>query len=934
MRRSWICLSFLLGAFLCSVSFARETSPQQGQRVLDLSTLSPKAQSALFTQMPVLHTSHFTKTDLDNLIRYLVTEDQFDSAQIMLERKDSGQEVYHLNVGKARHIAGLRFVGNSALSETEVRRAFDMGEHASFDQQALIEGGERVRKVYQDHGYQNAVVDLEFTRLSPSEVQVTVKINEGLQTRVTAVVLKASNPRFKEFCQHWLEKKLLKEPLTEHLLNEVHKNIREELSSRNYLKADLQGPDISLNKEETQATLTYTVDRSDEYILDIRGTNSLRRYSVERALDLDHFYSSNPSIAPELGNRVKNYYLGRGYARVEVNAEEVEGSNPYQKRIIVNVSEGPRVKIHEINVTGRISKPEKYYTDFIRNHSSDLIDDGYYNRDDLDVGFKNLVIDRQNEGYLKARIISTRASYNKDRNEVTVVVNMDEGPLTQLDTVTFEGNSSFTEAQLLEVVGLKMHEPLRLNQLDEAVHRLRQFYRNSGYLEMSLLNEHDDLVTYNNDNTLAYVNFKISEGPKIVVAAIVLEGNSLTRDYVIMKELEFKIGDTLTPQLIDETTSRLQRLGLFSLVDIHTLEEKTQISQRTVVVRVSDRDPGLFRLGAGVTNELGITLRGYTGIGYNNIMGTARAASVRLDGNYNISRIRYLERTVTLSYMEPYLFDTRVRGRVTYNQSVTLNPLDYQQATDIKQIIYSVEENITSHFFVSYDLWNSALVRDFYIKSGEVIDDLTIATTGPTFDLDYRDHPFNPTSGTFTQLQAEYASPQLGSSPTIRYWRGTASFTHYWSPWRPGWTWANSIRGGYLQNLSNNPVGGVPWSNKGLILGGESTIRGYLPGEAFPNAYDLGTDSFKLTTEAKMYLLKTEIRFPIYGNIGGAVFYDGGAVTVKGVNIPDPYRDSAGVGMRYATPVGAVSLELACKFKRLPGRGESECPFQFAIGTF
>lgn len=931
---------FLLCAFLLLSPLMAHA--EDSAKILDLSALGTKAQSALFAQMPILHTSKFSKNDLDNLIRYLITQEQFDSAQILVETKASGQQIYHLNVGKARHIAGISFIGNSTLSETDVRRAFDVGEKAAFDQQALIEAGERVRKLYQDHGYQNAVVDLEFTRLSQAEVQVNVKINEGRQTIVTTIVLKASNPEFKDKFQHWLGKRLLKEPLTEQLLSSVHKDVREEMSSQNYLKADLQGPDISLNKDETEATLTYTVDHSEEYILDINGASDIGRSKVEKSLDLDHFYSSNPSIAPELANRVKNFYLSRGYARVEVSADETDGSKAYQRRIVMTISEGPQVRLREIQITGRVSQPEKYYANFIRRHSSELINDGYYNRDDLDVGFKNLVIDRQNQGYLKAHIISTRAAYNKDKNAMTILVNMDEGPLTQLDSVTFEGGSSFTEAQLLAVVGLKIHEPLKLNQLDDAVTKIRQFYRSSGYLEMSLSNEHEDLVTYNGDNTLAHVNFKIYEGPKIVVAAIVIEGNSLTHDYVIMKELEFKVGDTLTPQLIDESTSRLQRLGLFTIVDIHTLEEKTQISQRTVVIRLNDRDPGLFKLGAGITNELGVTLRGYTGIGYNNIAGTARAASLRLEGNYNIGHIKYLERIVTLSYLEPYLFDTRLRGRVTYNQSVTLNPLDTTQATDIKQTIYSVEQNITSHFFVSYDLWNSASIRDFYISgvhpSGNNIDDLTIATTGPTFDIDFRDHPFNPTSGTFTQIQAEYASPQLGSSPTIRYWRGTASFTHYWSPWRPGWTWANSIRGGYLKNLSDtsdgNPNDGVPWTNKGLILGGESTIRGYLPGEAFPNAYDLGTDNYFLKTEAAMYLLKTEIRFPVYGNIGGAVFYDGGAVTIQGQDIYRPYRDSAGVGMRYATPVGAVSLEVACKFKRIPGRGESECPIQFAIGTF
>ena len=156
------------------------------------------------------------------------------------------------------------------------------------------------------------------------------------------------------------------------------------------------------------------------------------------------------------------------------------------------------------------------------------------------------------------------------------------------------------------------------------------------------------------------------------------------------------------------------------------------------------------------------------------------------------------------------------------------------------------------------------------------------------------------------------------------------------------WVWANSIRGGFLRNLSTLDEGGVPYDKKGITLGGQSSIRGFQPDEAFPNKYEFKDESgnqvdpenYKLKESATMYLLKSEIRFPISGSLGGAVFYDGGSVNIKGLNIEDPYRDSFGFAARYVTPVGAASLELGFKLDRKTARRESLANFHLAIGTF
>ena len=54
------------------------SAPSWAARKMDLSVLSPDVQADIFRQFPKLSIGEFRQTDLDNLIRYLVTEEQFD----------------------------------------------------------------------------------------------------------------------------------------------------------------------------------------------------------------------------------------------------------------------------------------------------------------------------------------------------------------------------------------------------------------------------------------------------------------------------------------------------------------------------------------------------------------------------------------------------------------------------------------------------------------------------------------------------------------------------------------------------------------------------------------------------------------------------------------------------------------------------------------
>lgn len=923
----------LLISFSATSSWAKKT--------LDLSKFPANIRAEVYKRFPMAENERIGLDQVDDIIRQLQLRPDFDRLQVL----ETGS-TYKVTYIKTKRIGEVTFAGLKFLSKSEAANYLAVKVGDVFDQQTLIDQGEKLRQAYKDQGFLNAVIDIEMPPREDGNVDINIKVTENKRTLIANIVLQSPNADLNKELAKKLEK-VVDDPLTDKTLADVNKRARAFLTKEHYVRADVNGPTISYNQDESQATLTYRLERVEKYAFDFKGVFLLKQNDIKEAINLDNFYSANPSIGAELAQKIRNYYYSEGYARAEVSQQEVDTNTPFFKKIVFEIDEGPKIKIQNIVITGKFSRKADHYSHFIKNHSSEVVGKGYFNKDDLDVGVRNLVLQLQNEGYLQAKIISTRIQYNREKTEVTLFVNLDEGPLTIIKAVEFSGNSAYSNEQLLKVIGLKPG-PLKLSQIETSVASIKSFYKNNGYIEMQLLNEKEDLVTYDETSTQAILHFKIFEGPQVRAASIVIEGNSFTKDYVILKELEIEPGQLITPQKIEDSIIHLQRTGFFSTIEVRTLEEKTNQANRTLLVKVSERDPGLFNIGAGATNERTFTLRGYTSIAYRNLLGTGRGLSLRLEGNYNVTEFKYLESKIVLGYLEPYLFDSKLRGRINITRSSQITDFNVGQITDVNSYTYSVEKDLTTHILGTWDIWSLAQVKDYGLTDSYPYQPTRqdIVTTGPNIDFDYRDNPFTPTNGTFTRINAEYSDPLIGSSETIKYWRAVASFTHYWNIDR--WqkqpvVWANQVRGGYLKNLSSTVVGagdvpnGVPWDKKGFSLGGTSTVRGYEAGtEYFPNNKDLGIEGtnnkYYLTTDSTMFLIKSEVRFPVYGSLGGAVFYDAGEVLIQGLDINEPYRAATGFGIRYNTPVGPLSVDMAWKLNMQPG--ESPWRIHLSIGTF
>lgn len=909
--------------------FASATSEANGK--IEFKGVSQSYVRELRAQLPSLN-QQASPAVLDQAIRLLYQTGEYENVKVFENQKN-----YTIEATPIKRVRTITITGNKLLSDSEVRQYLGVQPDDRFDLLKLEEGVDRLKDRYAQLGYLNSFILIDHGDSNNEGAILKINIQESTPCELKEIKFITNNTEL----QTQMSKRVsqyINKPLQNEFLTELAQDIQNFFIDNRYLVATLSSPEIIYSEDRTQARISYAIERPFKFVLLFDGNKFFQTNEIIRGLGVNSNNPTGSNPAAELAERIKQMYLSKGFSNIDIKFSEQVFTQTFTRRINFVISEGPRVRIRNIEVLGQISRPQSFYTDFLSSSSS-IGSYGYYNRNELDKGIENLIFELQNQGYLKARVQSTRVEYSARRDFVKIQMLLDEGPLTKIQKLEFKGNSVFSDKQLREVIDLYPDTPLSLKKLEDSLKLLQDHYTNLGYLDMQILSPNSSLVTYSEDNTKASVVYDIYEGPQVKVASITVEGNEKTQSYVILNELEFETGDVLTPSLINDSIYRLQRSGLFSEVSIATLEKGTQIAERTVLVRVGERYPGLFTSGIGVNSEFDLTVRGYLGIGYRNLGGTARALTGRAELK-RVQDVEFLDHKITAGYLEPFLFNSKTRGRINLTRSYSIverNSAAQQilaQESNVLELL--LEREFFRHLKITWNLWSIAYERDFEIDEKREETSKIIATIGPTVELDYRDNPFNPTSGHFTRINSEYSHPSLGSNRYIQYIRTNAVVSHYMRLGSPRFVWANSARGGFIRNLDSgaNEDRGVPES-KMFFLGGRSTVRGFDPRE-IPrrSSYAREDQAYYLQTESHFYLVKSEIRFPIYGDLGGVLFYDGGAVKILGKDIEPDYRDAAGVGIRYNTPVGPVSAEYGYKLRRIKEIGEAEGRFHFSIGTF
>jgi outer membrane protein insertion porin family len=912
---------------------------------LDLSALDSSISKNLVENHKSLLEPPLNKEKVDDILRIVYSTKKFRTVKAIEETND-GRTTYRIITETIPQISKVEFVGKLEFNQTTLSGIVQIQSGENYDAYKIKSAIDRLKEHYRKNAYLSVKIEPQLDFTGEDRI-VRFIIEPNQQSKISTIYFNTTNKKLKDKLISEA-KSYRKDPFTEQNILELQNEIREYLIENKYYAARVSDPNFEYSDQSKEVNVSYKITEDYQFNLLFSGNSKLSSNKLIEALNFKEgdYLGVNP--ASDIRERLREFYKKNAYANIQIETTQTYDKPTSTYKISLRINEGKAIKIKAYNFDGAVSRSSEYYTNFIKKNSGDLLSDNLFSAEELEIGLSNLITHLQNQGFLMAQILTSRINYSEDKSEVEIYIRLDEGPLSVLQQVNFNGAKVFPKEMLLQALDLKEGQALQLEKVEQSLSKLSSFYKENGYLEVGLETENQDFITYSDNNTKATLNFNIKEGDQIIVQQIVLSGNSMTKDYVILKSLDFKENDVLTLERVRESEAQLKRLGLFSSINIAILPSNN--ARRIVTIDVAERYPGTLTFGAGVSNELELTFRGYTGLAYRNLFGTARAIQGRFQLKSNIKITEFLDYSANASYLEPFLFGSKTKGKinVTQSQELTSSSTTNLEALKSSALVLSLERDLSRFLKFTWKAWGLEINSKFEIDDdGRTFNEekRRIAEIGPTVELDYRDNPFVPKNGTYTRWNLDYSAPDLGSSEgdkiqpgakEIKYVKTSVQFNQYMPFFKnDNITFAYSLRTGYLKNLGNEGFSAVP-QEKMFFLGGLTTIRGF-ESNSIPNPdllIESGDKFPSLLTESQYYMLKTEVRLPIYNNFGTALFYDAGGVTIKGKDVGDKYREAVGLSLQILTPIGAINLGYGHKLDRKERDNESEGEIFFSIGDF
>ena len=678
----------------------------------------------------------------------------------------------------------------------------------------------------------------------------------------------------------------------------------------------------------------YKIKNPFQIVFIIRGNNFWREKEIRKLIKMDE-NKAGGSFYNFVEEAIKSAYQNQGFLKVKIKKTEIK--KKWKKWIYLNISEGPRIRIAELQVKGLLSKPSKKYADFIINNSSDLVKKGFYNKRDLEAGSDNLIKYLKNKGYLQSKIYSDRVFFKEDKAFVSI--HLEEGPLTVIKDIQIKGAQALAVWEILSHMKSRVQSTLQVDRVREDLDSIERLYKSRGYLNMRIKNR-EDVIQYKQGERYSSLLIVIEEGPKAFISRLLIKGLKKANEKMARDLLKLKPGDVLTPLKKEKALQSLGATGLWADV---SLSEKMTEGGLEVEALFKERKLRSFRGGFGLNSQRGLTTRAYSSATHRNLFGWGRALTVRGSGQVSLAQKKaFVEYEISGRYKEVFIPGHGYDGVVNLSQSRRVFNYSPGQINFVKktQIGFFINKSESQEFKARWNIWSFENRRETCAQAVCRENPQQIGSAGFHIVWDKRDNIFDPSQGHLNSFTLEWAEPFLASSADISFIK--MDFQNQWH-----FTLARNMalgltaRGGLIQVLKANlPV------SRAFILGGRNSVRGYdgnIEGERIPRdryaPIKTANEALKLKKGAKEEnvlhsrygLINIDFRFPLFEDFKGLFFYDLGMVYLKGKSqsLLD-YGHSVGLGFRYQTFLAPVGLDIA--YKLPPRKGFESYRFHFSIG--
>ena len=671
------------------------------------------------------------------------------------------------------------------------------------------------------------------------------------------------------------------------------KRIRELYRKNEYLTVKVI-PHRIYNATADTVVLNYEIIEGKKIKVKFNG-DGIDESELRRELTLFKRDSFSETILKSTEQHIVQFYQKKGYYEplVSHELEEVSGQETV---IVFDIQLGQALRIRNINFEGNTEFTDAVLLDLMETQPRSrfilpgfgwLFSKGIYNPATLEIDERALELFYRKAGYPDVRVKSDEPKIDKE-NRLILHIKIHEGEQKIVDHVSIEGVTIFETAELYTELKAKAGEHYSDDITGHDEPYLKSVYNKKGYI-------YAHVSHYYNPETRT-LTYKISEGVQAKFGKFKFDGDGKIKLHVLRREFEnLSLVEGVVfneERLFVESRRRLSTTGLFTEVEIKApdrYEENTEIID--VDVNVAVRKPGAISVSGGYISSEGI--RGTVGLSHNNLFKRNMKISGKVSRGTrgNLYEITLIEPWFKLAPLDKLIGPTIGTFRL-FNDNL-------EEYEDIRA--RGGTANVAKRLGQYSNLAVQYKSQDLRDRDDPPKIQTTVSSLGIEFHRDSRDHFLNPKNGWFNEVAIEYAGGFLRGKTS--FFKVTTDHRYYWQ-FRGNTVLASAIRFGYEKGLRGNREREII-SFERFYAGGSNTIRGYPERGLGPE------DEFGNHRGDVLFVLNTELRFPIYRFIGGAVFVDIGNVWDKFSDIQDVLpRVAVGSGVRLDTPLGPARVDV------------------------
>jgi len=698
----------------------------------------------------------------------------------------------------------------------------------------------------------------------------------------------------------------------------------------------------------------------------ITGNKDIKTEDLEKSLrdvGLARGKTFNQSTLDEVERFLTDQYYSRGKYAVHVDTK-IEELPDNRVRIAIDVAEGKRARIRQINVVGNEAFDDEELTDQFKLRTPNWLSwyrqDDRYSREELSGDIEKLRSYYMDRGYANFDVETTQVAIAPEKDDIYITLNLKEGDVYRVSDVKIAGNLVVPEPELMRLVQVRRGDVYSRKLITQTTELMALRLGRDGYAFAKI----DPVPQENKETKEIALTFVVDPGNRAYVRRINFTGTTSINDDVLRREMRQMEGGYLSNAAVERSKQRLQRLPYIEKVEVETTPVPGTPDLVDVVFDIKEGLPGQFSGGIGYSESQSFILSG--SFVHSNFMGTGNRVAAELNGGqyskiFSLSHtdpyttIDGVSRTVSATYrkLEQYTrassdFETETgtlgldySWPITEFQSVRMGliaqraDLFTDPASSAREASDWVQNNGNTYVRTT-QVGNPPISFDFF---GTKFDTFELAM-GWSFDS--RNRSIFADRGARHRFGASYTLP--GSD--VEYYTLTYDYLQF-IPINRHFTimWNTELGyGGAVGDTTSLP----PFRN--YFAGGPETVRGYResrlgPKDSFGNSYG---GNIKVINQLELLLpipekWRNAARFSIFVDAGNVFSNeDIDFVGIDGVTPVDykfgfdKLRASTGVAVQWLAPLGVFRFSYAYPLNDEPGTnviyGDETEGFQFSIG--